>query len=87
MTAQVLGSCLGLSESPVSMRETVMSQQSVRQAARRAALDAQAVRRKERADRERRGVHVLKNLLGARLNSGKFRLTSRSAEAIEADLG
>jgi hypothetical protein len=34
--------------------ETVMSQQSVRKAARRAALDAQAVRRKERADRERR---------------------------------
>ena len=31
-----------------------MSQQSVRQAARRSALDAQAVRRKERADRERR---------------------------------
>jgi hypothetical protein len=31
-----------------------MSQQSVRQAARRAALDAQAVLRKERADRERR---------------------------------
>jgi hypothetical protein len=32
----------------------VMTQQSVRQAARRAALDAQAVLRKERADRERR---------------------------------
>jgi hypothetical protein len=31
-----------------------MSQRSVRQAARRSALDAQAVRRKERADRERR---------------------------------
>ena len=31
-----------------------MSQQSVRQAARRSALDAQAVRPKERADRERR---------------------------------
>ena len=31
-----------------------MSQQSVRQAARRSALDAQAVMRKERADRERR---------------------------------
>jgi hypothetical protein len=31
-----------------------MSQQSVRQAARRLALDAQAVRRRERADRERR---------------------------------
>jgi hypothetical protein len=31
-----------------------MSQQSVRQAARRLALDAQAVRRKECADRERR---------------------------------
>ena len=31
-----------------------MSQQSVRQAARRSALDAQAVLRKQRADRERR---------------------------------
>ena len=31
-----------------------MSQQSVRQAARRSALDAQAVLHKERADRERR---------------------------------
>ena len=31
-----------------------MSQQSVRQAARRSALGAQAARRKERADRERR---------------------------------
>src|SRR5215211_5355088 len=31
-----------------------MGQQSVRQAARRVALDAQAVLRKERADRERR---------------------------------
>ena len=31
-----------------------MSQQSVRQAARRWALDAQAARRRERADRERR---------------------------------
>jgi hypothetical protein len=31
-----------------------MTQQSMRQAARRSALDAQAVRRKERAERERR---------------------------------
>jgi hypothetical protein len=31
-----------------------MSQQSVRRAARRSALDAQAARRRERADRERR---------------------------------
>jgi hypothetical protein len=31
-----------------------MSQQSMRQAARRSALEAQAARRKERADRERR---------------------------------
>ena len=31
-----------------------MSQQSLRQAARRSALDAQAARRKQRADRERR---------------------------------
>ena len=44
---------LGLNERP-SIRETVMSQQSVRQAARRSALDAQAVLRKERVDRERR---------------------------------
>ena len=35
------------------MREMVMSQQSVRHGARRSALDAQAVPRKERADRER----------------------------------
>jgi hypothetical protein len=34
--------------------ETVMSQQSVRQSARRSALDAQAVLRRQRADRERR---------------------------------
>jgi hypothetical protein len=54
MTAGPVGSAIGLSERSVSMRETVMSQQSVRQAARRAALDAQAVLRKERADRERR---------------------------------
>jgi hypothetical protein len=50
---------LGLSETPVSIgpgvdRGDVMSQHSVRQAARRSALDAQAARRKERADRERR---------------------------------
>jgi Flp pilus assembly protein TadG len=54
MTAGPVGSAIGLSEGPVSIRETVMTQQSVRQAARRAALDAQAVLRKERADRERR---------------------------------
>jgi hypothetical protein len=38
----------------MARRDQVMSQQSVRQAARRSALDAQAVLRKERADRERR---------------------------------
>jgi hypothetical protein len=38
----------------VSMSGDVMSQQSARQAARRSALDAQAVLRKARADRERR---------------------------------
>jgi hypothetical protein len=54
MTARVVGSCLRLTERPVSIRETVMTQQSVRQAARRSALDAQAVLRKERAERERR---------------------------------
>jgi hypothetical protein len=50
---------LGLSERPVSIKDGVdrghvMGQQSVRQAARRSALDAQAAMRKERADRERR---------------------------------
>jgi hypothetical protein len=54
MTAGLVGSGLRLSERPVSMRETVMNQQAMRRAARRSALDAQAVRRKERADRERR---------------------------------
>ena len=54
MTAGPVGSAIGLSERPVSIRETVMTQQSVRQAARRAALNAQAVLRKERADRQRR---------------------------------
>jgi len=46
-------------ERPVSVREgvdrgDVMSQQSVRQAARRSALDARAALGKERANRERR---------------------------------
>jgi hypothetical protein len=45
-----------------------MSQQSVRQAARRSALEAQAERRKQRADRERRiealAVVVLTALAG-----------------------
>src|SRR5215207_9326949 len=38
----------------MARRDQVMSQQSVRRAARRSASDAQAVLRKERADRERR---------------------------------
>jgi hypothetical protein len=54
MTAGVVVDFLRLSERTRVDRGDVMSQQSVRQAARRAALDAQAVLRKERADRERR---------------------------------
>ena len=42
-----------------------MSQQSVRQAARRTALDAQAVLRKERADRERRLEALVVTILTA----------------------
>jgi hypothetical protein len=38
----------------MARRDPVVSQQSVRQAARRSALDAHAVLRKQRADRERR---------------------------------
>jgi hypothetical protein len=57
MTARMFSGRLGLK--PGSSRTgvdrgDVMSQQSVRQAARRSALDAQAILRKERADRERR---------------------------------
>jgi len=53
MTARVVGSRLRRDKGSVDEGD-VMSQQSVRQAARRSALDARAVRRKERADRERR---------------------------------
>ena len=62
-----------------------MGQQSVRQAARRLALDAQAVRRKERANRERRleesAVAVL-TALGER--DGPVRdAERRAAEALQ----
>jgi len=66
------------------MREMVTGQQSARQAARRSALDAQAVRRKERADRQRRlealAVAVL-TALGER--DGAVRdVEKRAAEAL-----
>jgi hypothetical protein len=54
VTAQLVGSGLRLNEWTGVDKETVMNQQAMRQAARRSALDAQAIRRKERADRERR---------------------------------
>jgi len=62
----------------------VTGQQSARQAARRSALDAQAVRRKERADRQRRlealAVAVL-TALGER--DGAVRdVEKRAAEAL-----
>jgi hypothetical protein len=53
MTAGPIGSRLRRDKDGVDQGD-VMSQQSVRQAARRSALDARAIRRKERADRERR---------------------------------
>jgi len=49
----------------MAMRETVMRQQLVRQAARRSALDVQAVLRKERVDRERRLEDLAVNVLTA----------------------
>ena len=65
-----------------------MSQQSVRQAARRSALDAQAVLRKERADRERRlealAVEVL-TALGERDAAGPGRGAARRASAADDD--
>jgi hypothetical protein len=54
MTARDVGSRLRLEERAGVDEGDVMSQQSVRQAARRSALDAQAILRRERADRERR---------------------------------
>jgi hypothetical protein len=63
-----------------------MSQQSVRQEARRSALDAQAARRKERADRERRleglAVAVL-TALGERDGAVKD-AEKRAGEALRA---
>jgi hypothetical protein len=63
-----------------------MSQQSVRQAARRSALDAQAARRRERADRERRlealAVAVL-TVLGERDGAVKD-AERRAGEALRA---
>jgi hypothetical protein len=51
-----------------------MSQKSVRQAARRSALDAQAVLHKQRVDRERRlealAVTVPPRMVNAMLSSG-----------------
>jgi hypothetical protein len=54
MTARVAGSRLGLGQKSSFEKGDSMGQQSVMQAARRSALDAQAARRKERVDRERR---------------------------------
>jgi predicted Fe-S protein YdhL (DUF1289 family) len=54
VTAQLVVDGLGLCDGSMAMRETVVSWQSVRQAARRSALAAQAVLRKQRADRDRR---------------------------------
>ena len=65
-----------------------MSQQSVRQAARRSALDAQAVLRKERADRERRleglAVEVL-TALGERDGASPGRGKARRGGAADDD--
>jgi hypothetical protein len=47
-----------------------MGQQSVTQAARRSALDAQAVLRKERVDRERRLEALAVTVLNAMPSSG-----------------
>jgi hypothetical protein len=54
VTAQLVRDGFGGVTDPWRGGNQVMSQQSERQAARRSALDAQAARRKERADRERR---------------------------------
>jgi hypothetical protein len=54
MTARVVGSRLGLGQRASFEKGDLMGQPWVRQAARRSALDAQAARRKERVDRERR---------------------------------
>ena len=60
--------------------ETAMSQQSVRQAARRSALAAQPVLRKQRADRERRLAGLAVEVLTAlRARDGAVRNAERRA--------
>ena len=59
-----------------------MTQQSVRQAARRAALDAQAVLRKERADRERRSVLAVEVLTAIGERDGAVRDAERRAAEV-----
>jgi hypothetical protein len=85
MTARVVGSRLRREKDGVDEGD-VMSQQSVRQAARRSALDARAIRRRERADRERRlealAVAVLTAL--AERDALVRDAEGRAAEALQA---
>jgi hypothetical protein len=65
-----------------------MSQQAVRQAARRSALDAQAVLRRERANRERRLERLAVAVpiaLGEREGRGSERGTPRRCGAADDD--
>lgn len=65
MTAQLVVDGLGLCDGSMAIRETVVSRQSVRQAARRSALAARAVLRKQRADRDRRLKRLAVTVLAA----------------------
>ena len=78
VTAQLVGSGLRLNEWTGVDKETVMNQQAMRQAARRSALDVQAIRRKERAERERRLEKLAVAVLAA-LGDATLRFATRNA--------
>jgi hypothetical protein len=81
VTAQLVGSGLRLNEWTGVDKETVMNQQAMRQAARRSALDVQAIRRKERADRERRLEKLAVAVLTA-LGDATLRFATRNAAPV-----
>ena len=77
MTADSGRAALGMYDGSERGKGDVMGQQSIRQEARRAALDAQSKRRRERAEREKRLQYLAVRVLVA--------IRERDAAMVEAD--
>ena len=77
MTADSGRAALGINDGSERGKGDVMGQQSIRQEARRAALDAQSKRRRERAEREKRLDYLAVRVLVA--------IRERDAAVVEAD--